>query len=98
MEQLVGMVPSIAAFITSSGIILAFAKKWLVEPINNKIDSLELSSVKTDLINYMCLADKFELTYEQKQNAYELFDRYDKLGGNGYVHNKWEVLKKEGKI
>lgn len=98
MDQLIDMVPSIAAFITSSGIILTFAKKWLVEPINEKIDSLELNSTRTDLINYMCLADKFELTEEQKLNAHDLYDRYKKLGGNSYVHDKWELLKKEGKI
>ena len=34
----------------------------------------------------------------QKQNAYELYDRYKELGGNSYVHDRWEKLIKAGKI
>ena len=53
-----------------------------LKPINDKIDDLELSSIRTDLVS----------------NAYELFDRYHELGGNSYIHDKWNKLKKEGKI
>ena len=34
----------------------------------------------------------------QKQNAFELYDRYQELGGNSYIHDKWEKLIKENKI
>ena len=34
----------------------------------------------------------------QKNNAYKLYDRYRTLGGNSYIHDKWEKLQKEGKI
>ena len=57
-----------------------------------------LSSIKTDLINLMELADKGTISPEQKLRAYELYDYYCTHGGNSYVHDKWEKLKKEGKI
>lgn len=69
-----------------------------LKPINNKIDNLELSSIKTDLVNFMALAEQKQVSHEQITNAYDLFDRYHKLGGNSYIHDKWEKLKKEGKI
>lgn len=57
-----------------------------------------LSSIKTDLINLMELADKKTISTEQKIRSYELYDYYSQHGGNSYVHDKWERLKKEGKI
>ncbi len=69
-----------------------------LKPINDKIDNLEVSSIKTDLVNFMALAEQEQVSREQIQNAYDLFDRYHKLGGNSYIHDKWEKLKKEGKL
>ena len=57
-----------------------------------------LSSIKTDLINFMELADKKTISTEQKMRSYELYDYYCQHGGNSYVHDKWENLKKEGKL
>ena len=70
----------------------------ILSPINEKVGQLELNTLKTDLTNFMSLAENNNITYEQKANAYELYDRYCKLGGNSYIHNKWEKLVKEGKI
>lgn len=76
-----------------------------LKPINEKVDKLDyktsknnLESIKTDLINLMELMDKGTISIEQKIRAHELYDYYCNHGGNSYVHDKWEVLKKEGKI
>lgn len=69
-----------------------------LEPINEKIDKLELNSVKTDLVNFMSNAENSTVTTEQKINAHELYDNYCKMGGNSYIHDKWENLRKEGKL
>lgn len=70
-----------------------------LEPINKKIDNLESSSIKTDLVNMINdLEHNVPKSQIQKLNAHELYDRYSKLGGNSYVHEHWESLKKEGKI
>jgi len=69
-----------------------------VENLKEETSKNNLSSIKTDLINLMELADKEKISPEQKMRSYELYDYYCKHGGNSYVHDKWERLKKEGKI
>nr|DAQ70772.1 MAG TPA: hypothetical protein [Caudoviricetes sp.] len=76
-----------------------------LEPIRKEIKNLteetsknNLSSIKTDLINLMELADKETISIEQKIRAHELYDYYYKHGGNSYVHDKWERLIKENKL
>lgn len=76
-----------------------------LEPIKEEIEVLKcetnknnLSSIKTDLINLMELADKGTISEEQKIRLHELYDYYHKHGGNSYVHNKWERLLKENKL
>lgn len=76
-----------------------------LEPIKVEIKELKeetsknnLSSIKTDLINLMEFADKKIISTEQKIRSYELYDYYCLHGGNSYVHDKWEKLKKEGKL
>ena len=69
-----------------------------LEPINKKIDKLELNSIKTDLVNFMSNAENGTITTEQNLNAHELYDNYCRMGGNSYIHDKWEKLKKEGKL
>lgn len=69
-----------------------------LKPMNTKISNFELSSIKTDLVNFMGLAEKNSISTEQRIIAHELYDHYCKLGGNSYIHDKFEKLTKEGKI
>lgn len=99
MEQFINLIPQIATLITSCSVILVAVKKWLVEPTNKKIEAFELSSIKTDLVNFINdVENGIEKSDIQKLNAHELYDRYYKLGGNSYVHDHFEKLLKEGKI
>lgn len=89
--------------VLTDSIDTTFDKK--LEPIKKEIKEVKdetrkynLSSIKTDLINLMELADKDIISVEQKMRAHELYDYYCEHGGNSYVHDKWEDLKKEGKI
>lgn len=70
----------------------------LEQNLNSKTENLELNQCKNYLVNFMSDAENDSITKEQVQNAYEMFDRYKKLGGNSYIHDKWEKLKKGGKI
>lgn len=91
----------LASLIGSVEFISARLKKQVdktLEPINKKIDKLELNSIKTDLVNFMSSAETGNVTTEQKINAHELYDNYCKMGGNSYIHDKWENLKKDGKL
>lgn len=76
-----------------------------IEPIKKDIQEIKvihqedkLESVKRDLVNLMYLADRGEISEEQKKLAHDLFDVYTSAGLNSYVHEKWERLVKEGKI
>lgn len=99
MEQFINLIPQLATLITSCSVILVAVKKWLVEPTNKKIEAFELSSIKTDLVNFINdMESGVEKSDIQKLNAHELYDRYKILGGNSYVHDHFEKLLKEGKI
>ena len=90
-----------ASLIGAVGVILASLKKLLnsiIKPLNDKLDTYEFESKKTDLINYMCLAEKMDLTEEQRMNEHELYDYYIDHNGNSYVHDKWERLVEKGLI
>ena len=63
-----------------------------------KLNNLELESIRNDLVNYMNLADKGIVTPKTKEDMHLLYDEYRKNGGNSYIHDEWERLKKEGKI
>ena len=99
MEQFINLIPQLATLITSCSVILVAIKKWLVDPTNEKIEAFELSSIKTDLVNFINdMESGVEKSDIQKLNAHELYDRYKILGGNSYVHDHFEKLLKEGKM
>lgn len=99
MDKIIEYIPQLATLITSCSVILVAVKKWLVEPTNKKIESFELSSIKTDLVNFINdVENGLDKSDIQKLNAHELYDRYKELGGNSYVHDHFEKLLKEGKI
>lgn len=94
-------------------VILKYLKSMkdaILKPINQKLEkmdkdhfekikNLELNSIKTDLVNFINdIEHNVPKSQIQKMNAHELYDRYSELGGNSYVHDHWERLKKEGKV
>ena len=106
MESItLGQIAKALAFIVALIGSIAYLKKALIsalnkllEPIKKEIKKNNLSNTKTNLINFMELADKRALSLEQKLICYELYDDYCQHGGNSYVHDHWEKLKKEGKL
>jgi len=71
----------------------------ILEPVKNEIKNVELSSLKADLTNFI---NDIEMgvfkTHIQKLNAREAYDRYIELGGDSYIHDHMEEIKKEGKL
>ena len=101
------------SFIGSILAILKYAKSInnkILDPINKKLDNLdkdhlekmeklELSTIKTDLVNFINdIEHNVPKSQIQKEHAHELYDRYHALGGNSYVRDHWEKLIKDGKI
>ena len=103
MENItLGEIAKVLAFIVALISSIAYLKNVLTKSIgrtiNKKIDVLEMSYIKTELVNFMSQAEVGQVSQEQNFNAHELYDRYCRLGGNSYIHDKWDKLKKEGKI
>ena len=79
-----------------------------VDELKNKIDFMRaeskkdilehiLDADKTYLINFLSdLENGIQKTDVQIKRAYEIYERYTKNGGNSYVHDKWEEVKKKG--
>ncbi len=111
--QIATLITFLSVFIGAIISLITFSKtfiKKVLKPINEKIDNLqdastksrnniELELIKIILINFINdIEQGINKTPIQKQNAYELYDRYVSLGGNSYVHERWKKLQMEGKI
>lgn len=71
----------------------------LLSAIKVDIQNETLNRCKADLINAMSEIHKgASLTEEQKRIIYEEKETYNKLGGNSYVDEMFDRLKKEGKL
>ncbi len=113
LGQIAAMITFVSAFIGGITGLIAFSKSFIskiLKPINQKIDDLqdisskgrnniELELIKMILVNFINdIEQGIDKSQIQKQNAFELYDRYQLLGGNSYIHDRWQKLKKEGKI
>ena len=84
-----------AGIITSSGIIIAFIKKYidknLTKPVLDKIDNLELEQSKNYLLEFLCdVKNGVHKNEYQIQRAHEVYERYTHLNGNSYIKHLWE--------
>ena len=113
LGQITAIVTFLSLFIGTIASLITFSKSFIskiLKPINQKIDHLEkisttsrnnieLELIKIILVNFINDVEQGnKKTSIQKQNIYELYDRYKKLGGNSYVHDRWKKLSEEGKI
>ena len=113
LGQILAILTFIGVFIGALTTIITYFKNIMnkiLKPINSKIDDLqnisiqsrnniELELIKVILVNFIndVEQDNYK-TQMQKQNAYELYDRYKSLGGNSYIHERWNKLIKDGKL
>ncbi len=113
LGQIAALITFISIFIGAITSIIAFSKKFvskILKPIDEKIshlekismvsrNNIELELIKIILVNFINDIEQGNYKSQiQKQNIYELYDRYKKLGGNSYIHDRWQKLTKEGKI
>ncbi len=113
LGQIATAITFIGIFIGAITGLITFIKKTIskiFKPIDQKIERIEVAStqsrnnielelIKMILVNFINdIEQGTTKTDIQKKNAYELYDRYQVLGGNSYIHDCWEKLIKEGKI
>ncbi len=95
--QIANVIILIASLITAvTTIIVAMQKilKKMFEPVNTKIDGLDLAQARNYLVDFLADIENGEKKDEcQIERAYELYDHYTKdLHGNSYIHAKWQKV------
>ncbi len=112
-EQIKTIITCLSVFIGVITTLITVLKRLIskiLTPIDKKIENLqelsttgrnkiEIELIKMNLVNFINdIEQGINKSPIQKQNAYELYDRYKTLGGNSYIHDRWEKLMKEGKL
>lgn len=103
---LVGLIKGIEYLVGKAG---RAATKWLergLEPMNRKLDAIDrkvatnqLENDKTILVRLLADIKQGEaLTEIEIERLHETYTRYTQNGGNSYIHDEWEKIKKEGKL
>lgn len=97
MEKYINIVILLASLITAVTTIIVAIKKILTkmfEPVNKKIDNLDLGQARNYLVDFLADIENGEKKDEcQIERAYELYDHYtNDLHANSYIHDKWEKV------
>lgn len=82
-------------------LIIRFKKIFqkLLEPVNHRLDDIELSTDKNFLVRFLSDIEQNNIVDDvEKERFYETYERYKLLGGNSYISHKVEKLEKEGKL
>ena len=91
------------------GLLKKGATNWfksLLEPINEsinflskKIDNVDINSCKNYLVRFLADVEQGnDIDEIEKERFYEVYKHYVDLGGNSYIKDKYEKLKKDGKL
>ena len=99
MNNIANTIILVASLITAvTTIIISMQKilKRMFEPVNKKIDGLDLSQARNYLVDFLADIENGEKKDEcQIERAYELYDHYTKdLHENSYIHAKWGKVMK----
>ena len=96
----------IATIMTNKKDIIEQKLTNISKDFNNKFTKLEdnlqdekLDRCKSDLVSLMSrIANGYSPTAEEKIILYEIKNKYNMLGGDSYVDDMFEKLKKEGRL
>lgn len=91
------------------GLLSKGAEKWckrLLKPMEDKLDtidkktdSIDLGGCKNFLVRFLADVEQGNRIDEvEKERFYEVYSHYTNLGGNSYIHDKVEKLRKENKL
>lgn len=111
--QICLVLAAIVAFVKGIEYLYSLLKKgatnWfksLLQPINDsinslskKIDNVDINSCKNYLVRFLADVEQGnEIDEIERERFYEVYNHYISLGGNSYVKDKVEKLKKSGKL
>lgn len=111
--QLTTGVTILATFIGSAIAIYKYLCSFLgkqieesLKPLNNKVDNIannmndmDLNRCKDFLVRFISDLEQGQAVSDiELERFHETYAHYQKIGGNSYVHDKVEKLKKQGKL
>ena len=91
----------VIGFGTATLTIVGAVKKAIASafrPIDKKIDNVDLNATKNFLVRSLADVERHGIDQVTKLRFYEQYEHYQKLGGNSYIKDEIERLKKEGKL
>lgn len=70
-----------------------------IDTLAEKVDEVDKNSTKDFLVARLGEVERGGYLDDiTRQRFYEELERYERLGGNSYIHARYEELKKQGKI
>lgn len=104
----------LAALIGSCGAIYAAIKKALkklfdvqtksiqlrIDQNSESIKKVDMENCKNFLVSFLARCDRQDCVIEEIEKArfWEQYEHYLELGGNSYIRNRVEQLRKDGKL
>lgn len=107
LNQIRDMMLWLIAFVTATATIIKALKSAIhkgFEPINKKIDNVDMNATKNFLVRTLADIEKEGIDDVTKLRFFEQYEHYIKpkeqggLGGNSYIKHEVERLQKEGKL
>lgn len=103
----------LVGFIGGIGYLKKSLKIWIAKALENQLESIDaelkglasrldrvdMESCKNFIVR--CLADfenNIEISETEVERFWEQYEHYEKVGGNSYIKQKVEKLKKDGKL
>lgn len=113
LGQISGIVAFLGVFIGGViylySLVSKSATKWLkscLKPMEDKLDKIDIKTKEIDMSASKNFLVRFLADVEQgnkvdeieKERFYETYEHYIKIGGNSYITDKVQKLKKENKL
>ena len=111
--QIIQTITLLGALFSALGIISHNVKKyssgWLtsglkpieikIDKLNEKISFVDMESCKNFLVRFLADVEQGNQIDEvEKQRFHEVWKHYSSIGGNSYIEDKIDKLKKAGKL
>lgn len=107
LDQIYNFAGWCIGFVSATLVIVRAVKTAIAnsfKPIDKKIDTVDLNATKNFLVRCIADIDRHGIDDVTRLRFYEQYEHYSKpkseggLGGNSYIKDEVERLKKEGKL
>lgn len=94
-----GVLAQIISIIAATTALGVKIKSWINKDVTERLDRVDMQQTKNFLVRTLAdLERDVALTETEKERLKEQYDHYISKGGNSYIKDKYDALKKGGKI